>query len=134
MAQKIKANMGLMEIVMAMSGNNLGAGTLCVVIATSGEVEKINPENKFGGLGLLLYLDGMGIHGEDLYKLNAYVCEGDLIKLTALVHASLSGIGGVTKEAVARAAKEGKNSFDHEAILKAMQKIDPQFAKAAVSA
>ncbi|MCK9558696.1 MAG: hypothetical protein M0R50_11760 [Candidatus Cloacimonetes bacterium] len=75
--------------VVKMSKGNPGALNVCVSILKQGE--EIDPQG-MGGLGVLLYLDSLGIHGSNIWLLFKDVCHQNLVMMMAVLRGYQLGI------------------------------------------
>jgi len=92
------------SVVMKLSEGNPGAATVCMTLFMNGA--QIDPYAALGGLNPLLYLDELGLCGPDIWILHKYVCDGDLVRMMAVIRGFQLGL--VTRGAVRRAVDDHK--------------------------
>jgi hypothetical protein len=87
---RITINMTPLDMVVALSGGNAGAITVCATILREGG--RIDPDAWNGGLACLLSLDTLGIYGSDIWVLHSLVCGNDIVLTMAMLRATQLGI------------------------------------------
>ncbi|QSW90730.1 hypothetical protein J0383_07940 [Flavobacterium endoglycinae] len=86
---KIQLGDSTMKAVVKMADGNYGAVTPLLELLES---DHIDPDNALGGIGVLLFLDSLGIYGTDLYVLYSDICGQDIVKMIAVLRATQMGI------------------------------------------
>lgn len=121
---KIKENMTTIQIATAMADGNIGA--LTTVIAIIRNAGTIDPDDPLGGLGTLLHMDILGIHGEKVWILFKYACGQDLSKMVGVVRACQ--LGYVTPEMLDAALA---STLDVDGLVAKVKERLPRFGVAA---
>lgn len=83
MKNKLELTDTMEDVLFKMSEGNPGALTVCLQIIKDGG--QIDPDDAMGGIGKLLSLDAMGLHGSKIWMLYKDVCKQDLPKMLALL-------------------------------------------------
>lgn len=127
METRLSADMDYDWVILEMSETNLEAAEFCQI--TLGERgKKIDPDDVMLGLGPLLTLDFLKIYGGRLAKLYKKVCDGNAVKVIALLRANqLGGLAGATDQAINHAIDNDSEVLDFDAIIEAVQNELPSF-------
>lgn len=125
-SERIKLDMSIEDVIVAMSGGNAGSLTACMELLSWGE--EMDPDSFCGGLNNLLMLDMLGIYEERIYMLWNDVCERDVGKTIAVLRAhQLGQIAGVDTETLNHAIDNRGAGIDLEAIMEAVKSRLPNF-------
>lgn len=89
MPDRLTHEMTTIDMVMAMSEGNPGA--VRVIMETLKKTPAIDPENIFGGFGVLLNLDIYRFYGSKIWMLYKDLCGQDLVKTVGVVRAMQLG-------------------------------------------
>jgi hypothetical protein len=111
----------IMDIPKKMSDGNVGALMILMGILT--ETPKIDPQDMFEGLGPIMQLDEMGIHGTDIYTLGSKQCNGDIRELIMLLRANQMGFIGADKLRKIAADELGRVRLSQEEMDKLNEKV-----------
>lgn len=131
--ERIRLDMSVGDIIMAMGGRNPGALTACTQLLKHGE--KVDPDSFGGGLGSLLMLDTLGIYEGRLYMLWSDVCRRDVGKTIAVIRAhQLGGLAGVNTQTLNYAIDNRGAGIDLDAVVEAVKGRLPNFNPEAVAA
>lgn len=132
--ERIKLEMTVQDMLLAMSGGNPGALTVCMELLKNGE--KIDPDEFFkGGFASILDLDTLGIYEHRIWKLYKDVCGGHLGKMVAVLRANQLGqLAGVNAQALNHAIDNSGAGIDLDAVVEAVKSRLPNFNHEAVTA
>lgn len=67
-------------------------GALTAMMQMFKAIPTVDPDNIFGGLGVLMSLDTFGIYGTDIYVLFSDICDRDAAKTIAVLRATQLGL------------------------------------------
>lgn len=114
------------DAIFKMCEGNPGALNVLVLIMNS---ENIDPENTMGGIGVILFLDTLGIYGSDIYVLHNDICENDIVKTLAVLRATQFGMfsGIELKHACSRQDYSGKSLVPVEDLYLKVKDRLPKF-------
>ncbi len=119
--ERLNLHMTGMQVVTTMSEGNPGAFRALLDIMRLGSV--IDPQGLPDGLGAILMLDTLGIHGSRIWMLFNDVCGRDVAKMLAVLRAEQLGqLAGVTEEALDHAIDNRGAGLDLEVIMAAVCK------------
>jgi hypothetical protein len=90
MSERIQLNDNLQSIFIKMAEGNPGALTAMMQMFKA--TPTVDPDDIFGGLGVLLSLDSFGIYGTDIYVLFSDICDRDAAKTIAVLRATQLGL------------------------------------------
>ncbi|MCV9929495.1 hypothetical protein OIU83_17675 [Flavobacterium sp. LS1R49] len=126
--QRIQLNDTTMSVVAKMSEGNFGAMGVLVNMLKK-DTEAIDPDNLMGGLGVILYLDALGIYGTDIYVLHNDICDSNLVKTLAVLRATQLGIFSamVLNDACHRQDGSGKNLIPVDELYLKVKEHLPRF-------
>ncbi len=82
MSTRITLKMNAIDMMLAMSGGNLGAMTVCAEML--GKAPEIDPQSALQGFGPILMMDTLGIYEERIWMLYKDVC-GEEVSATIAV-------------------------------------------------
>jgi hypothetical protein len=101
MNERIKLTDKTCDVVTKMSEGNSGAMNVLLYMLRPNTIDL---DNWLGGLGAILMLDSLGIHGADIYVLYNDICKRSLAKTLAVLRAIQLGLfkGDVLKNATSR--------------------------------
>ncbi|MCV9934521.1 hypothetical protein OIU80_19750 [Flavobacterium sp. LS1R47] len=126
--QRIKLNDSTMGVVAKMSDNNFGAIDVLMMLLQK-ETDNIDPDNFMGGLGVILYLDTLGIYGTDIYVLYNDICDRNLVEMLSTIRATQLGMfpSNILVDACGRQDYSGKKLIPvDELYLKVKERL-PRF-------
>ena len=124
---RIKLDMDMKDVVVALAEGNPGAIRACVDLVE--QAVRIDPDSALGVLGPFILLDMRHIYGADLYMLWNDVCSQDVVKMIAILRArQLGGLAGTTDAALKHAIQNRGEGLDLDAILTAFRSRLPRFA------
>ena len=115
-------NMTTFDTVLALSGGNPGAITVCMNILKNGK--EIDPDNALEGLGPLLMLDTLNIWDSRIWMLYKDVCGKDLTRMLAVLRAYQ--LGKLNGENIVNAIDRG-SFIDLDNVLTEVQSELPKF-------
>lgn len=124
--QRIKGTDKTIDAVAKMSEGNFGAMDALMGLLKS---DHIDPDNMMGGLGVVLFLDTLGIYGTDIYVLYSDICSKDLPKMMAVLRAVQLGLFPrvILKDACSRQDYSGRQLVPVDDLyLKVKEKL-PRF-------
>lgn len=106
--ERIKLTDSTVDVVVKMSEGNPGAMSVLMQLLQPNDID---PDNSMGGLGVILSLDYYGIYGTDIYILNNYICDRDMVKMLAVLRATQLGLfdSNILKDACHRQDISGKS-------------------------
>ena len=127
--ERIQLHMTGLEIVTCMAEGNPGALTALLEIMGKGSSE-IDPQGLMGGMGAILMLDTLGIHGSRIWMLFSDVCGRNVVKMIAVLRAEQLGqLAGVTEAALNHAIENRGDGLDLDAVVIAvcerLEKFNP---------
>lgn len=122
---RINFNMSIPEVLVAMCEGNPGALTVCIEAIKN--AERIDPDSAFGGLGVIMFMDDLGVYGSRIWMLFKDVCKEDLTKMLAVIRARQLGLG-VTAEMINVAIDNGGEGLDPDKCLSDVRQRLPAFA------
>lgn len=132
-SERIKLDMSIEDVIMAMGGGNPGALTACMELLSRGE--EMDPDAFCGGLNNLLMLDMLGIYEERIYMLWNDVCKRDVGSMIAVLRAhQLDQLAGVDTETLNHAIDNRGAGIDLDAVVEAVKSRLPNFNPEAVAA
>lgn len=111
------------DILFKMSEGIPGALTVCLKILKEGE--QIDPDNMFGGFGVLLSLDDAGIYGSRIWMLYKDVCGQNLSKMLAVLRGWQLGL--VSKERLHAAIENHGVGLNIEEVVAGVAQQLPRF-------
>lgn len=123
MNTKIQLTDSTQDALLKMSEGNPGALTVCVQILKNGE--QIDPDNAMGGLGVILFLDTLGLYGPKIWMLFADVCEHNLSKMLAVLRAAQLGL--ITDKQLGQAVENYGEGLDIPTICTQVTQRLPRF-------
>lgn len=131
---RIKLEMSVRDIIIAMCGGNPGAITACAELLQKSE--KIDPDDALGsGFSSFLALDALGIYNERIYMLWSDVCKRDVAKTIAVLRAyQLGQLAGVDAKTLNHAIDNRGAGIDLDAVMKAVKGRLPDFNLETVAA
>lgn len=88
--QRIGLNDSILDVVTKLSDGNPGAVNVLMLIIKNNAA--IDPDDFFGPLGPLLYLDTCGIYGPKIWMLFKDICGQDIVKTLAMLRACQLGL------------------------------------------
>ncbi|MBI4157821.1 hypothetical protein HY502_03155 [Candidatus Woesebacteria bacterium] len=131
--ERIRLDMSVRDVIVAMCDGNPGAVAACAEITQLGE--EIDPDAFSGGLGAFLMLDTLNIYGSRLYMLWNDVCGRDVAKTLAVLRAyQLGQLAGVTEDAINHAIDNRGEGINLDEVVKAVTARLPNFRLEVVSA
>lgn len=97
MARISLADDGL-QIIMKMSDGNPGGAMVLVALMTEQEVKvsEIDPDNVFGAIGVVLFLDTLEIYGSNIWVLYKDICGKNYVTMIGLLRAIQLGFMNVS--------------------------------------
>lgn len=101
-------------------------GALTVLIQLVKDTPKVDPDDTFGGLSILLHLDSMGVYGPRIWMLYKDACNQDTKKVITVLRANQLGFIG---DNMIQFAIDGDAELDHADLLAKVQKALPAFCK-----
>ena len=126
---RLRMDMTMKDIVMAMSDGNPGAINVLMGVMLHGE--RIDPNSFAGRITPIFDMDSQRIYGPRIWMLFKDVCGESLEKMLAVLRAcQLGGLAGCTQEAIGHAIDNSGEGIDADAALAAVQKRLPRFADA----
>ena len=90
MARIQSLNMSTMDVFVALADGNPGA--IKAMLDIFENAEKVDPDAMLGGLGAVLSLDTHQIYGPRIWMLYKDVCDGDVVKVLALLRGVQLGL------------------------------------------
>lgn len=130
--ERIRADMSVQDIVMAMSGGNLSAIITCMELLSTNK--KVDPDAFDSGLFSILMLDTLGIYEERIYMLWNDVCKRDVSKMIAVIRAhQLGQLAGVDSMTLNHAIDNRGAGIDLDAVVEAVKSRLPNFNPEAVA-
>lgn len=124
--ERIKLNMSIQDVVLAMGGGNPGALTACMELLKHGAF--VDPDAAMGSLNPLLLLDTLNIWESRLYMLWNDVCDRDVEMMIAVLRAyQLGQLAGVTKDVLQHAIDNRGEGIDLNAVVVAVNMRLPNF-------
>ncbi|MFA5942192.1 MAG: hypothetical protein WC798_00755 [Candidatus Paceibacterota bacterium] len=131
--ERIRLEMTVQEMLMAMGGGNPGALTVCMELLKKGE--KIDPDAFNGGFASLLDLDTLGIYEHRIWGLYKDVCGCHVGKTIAVLRAhQLGQLAGVDTKTLNHAIDNRGAGIDLDAVVEAVKSRLPNFNPEAVAA
>ena len=105
---RIQLKDSVMEAAVKMCDGNLGALHPLMQLLES---DHVDPDNALGGLGVILFLDSLGIYDTDIYVLYSDICDKDVIKMMAVLRATQLGLfsSPILQEACSRQDYSGRD-------------------------
>jgi hypothetical protein len=126
MAERIKLDMTVQEIIIKMCGGNPGALTVCMELLTKGR--QVDPDALSGGLSSLLILDELGIYEERIYMLWNDVCGRHIGKTIAVLRAyQLNQLTGVDTKTLNHAIDNRGAGINLDTVVEAVKNHLPRF-------
>jgi hypothetical protein len=123
---RLTLEMTVQDMLLAMSGGNLGAINVCMNLLQNGG--KIDPADFMGGLGAILRLDTLNIYDSRIWMLYKDVCGEHLGKMVAVLRAyQLGQLAGVTETALNHAINNYGCGLDLDAVVLAVKERLPEF-------
>ena len=123
---RITLKMSVEDVLIAMSGGNPGALTVCMDLMKS--TPQVDPGNMLGGLGAIMSLDTLRIYEERIWMLYKDVCGEDIGKVIALLRAWQLGIAPVSKESLAHAIDNYGAGIVVDLVVAAVKARLPEFS------
>lgn len=106
-------------------------GAVVVLSSLFAETPKIDPQSALGGLGVMLYLDDMGIYGSKIWILYKDICGQDIRSVVALIRAVQLGL--LPERELKRAIMDSfKHTLDVPALVTKVEEELEEFQKAPV--
>jgi hypothetical protein len=105
-------------------------GAIRVLMEIMHETESIDPDNMLGPVGVLCYLDSLGIYGSRIWMLYKDVCGQDLVKTLAMIRACQLGI--ISADALDLAI-DGQHNLDADTVLAQVREQLPEFGNGSES-
>lgn len=123
---KIELSDTTATVVAKMSEGNPGAINALIEILHATDVD---PDNKMGVLGAIMFLDTLGIYGTDIYILFNDICNRDVVKMLAVLRAPQLGLfnESILAEACHRQDRSGKELVPVEELYLKVKKRLPNF-------
>lgn len=87
---RLTGDMTGLQALQVMGGHNPGA--ISVLVKISHEAERIDPDDAFGYLGVLMGLDTLGIYEHNIWGLYKDICGQDLVSMLGVLRAWQLGI------------------------------------------
>ncbi|MFH6945136.1 hypothetical protein [Flavobacterium sp. FlaQc-50] len=123
---RIQSKDTMPDVLAKMSDGNFGAVDALMKLLAS---DHVDPDNYFGGLGVILTLDTWQIYGTDIYVLYSDICDKDIVKMIAVLRATQMGLfaESLLKDACSRQDYSGRDIVPvNELYEKVKQKL-PKF-------
>lgn len=120
---RIKLEMSIQHVVIAMSEGNPGALSACMELMQKGT--EIDPESFAGGLGSIRHLDTLEIYGPRIYMLWSDVCGRDVAKMIGVLRAYQ--LGQLSTAKMNHAIDNRGDGIDLDAIMTAVMDRLPKF-------
>lgn len=118
---RIKLDMNVMDMLMAMAGENPGAITVCIQLL---EQEKDIDGDSFLPVASILNMDTLGIYEHRIWMLYKNVCSENLVNMIGVLRANQ--LGFLSTDSLNKAI-DGKQSIDVQDMLEKVRKRLPQF-------
>lgn len=123
---RIQLTDSINEAIIKMCDGNPGAINVLIKILNN---DNIDPDNIMGGIGVMLFLDTLGIYGSNIYVLHNDICENDIVKTLAVLRATQFGMfsGNLLKDACNRQDYSGKKLVPVEDLYLKVKERLPKF-------
>lgn len=121
--ERIRFDMTMTDVVVAMSEGNPGAMRTCMELIK--EAPTVDPDSGLGALGPLLQLDSLNIWGPRLYMLWNDVCDRDVPAMIAILRANQ--LGSLSETAINHAIDNRGEGIDLTAIINMVKDRLPGF-------
>ena len=120
---RLDLNDAMFETIYKMSEGNPGAITVLSQVLSEGG--RIDPDNAFGPLGIIMGLDSNGIYGSDIWVLYKDICGQDITNFVAVDRAIQ--LGFISGKDVLSAIKTRSVKIDVDDLLSKVEKRLPLF-------
>jgi len=87
--ERIEGSDSMLDVIVKMVEGNPGATNVLAQVIEA--TPMIDPDNAFGGLGVMMSLDTYGIYGSDIYVLFNDKCDSDIRKFLMILRATQMG-------------------------------------------
>jgi len=109
--------------VMKVAEGNPGA--IRVLLEAIKRGKTIDPDDAFGGFGVVMMLDGLGIYGSRIWMLYKDVCKQDMVSMFGILRAYQ--LGYLSEESLNQAIDNYGDGVDVEVLVAKVKEYLPRF-------
>jgi len=100
-------------------------GAITVACEVLCRAEAIDPDDAFGGMGVILTLDGLGIYGPRIWMFYKDVCKQNLVSMLGILRAHQ--LGYLSEESLNQAIDNYGDGVDVEVLVAKVKEYLPRF-------